>query len=220
MRGPTSRTLRRGPPTPCALRPMRKLFPSRCSTASPVPQDRGLLRGRGAHAGAGPAGPHHAARDRAHQPVHGPLHGALRLHAGGMAFRALSGRASPRLARCRQRGGARHRRRPFRALPALQGPRPDRRRRGARRGLQAGGPRALPGPRHGRCARQPGKAPGDPGVGHAVDREPRQCPIGPLRLRAFARSLLRRQAPDVETIDLRQHPPERENGSRRCWSRP
>jgi hypothetical protein len=24
----------------------------------------------------------------------------------------------------------------------------------------------------------------------------------------------------VETIDLRQHPPERENGSRRCWSRP
>ena len=53
---------------------------------------------------------------------------------------------------------ARGRRRPLGAVPALHRSRPDRGRRGARRRLQAGGPRALPGARHGRGARQPGQA--------------------------------------------------------------
>ena len=43
----------------------------------------------------GPSGAHHAARDRAHQPVHGPLHGTLRLRAGRVAFRALLARSAP-----------------------------------------------------------------------------------------------------------------------------
>ena len=41
--------------------------------------------------GEGAAGADHAARDRAHQPVHGPLHRALRLPAGRMAFGAVVG---------------------------------------------------------------------------------------------------------------------------------
>ena len=67
------------------------------------------------------------------------------------------------------------RRRAIGAFSALPGSRPDRRRRGARRRLQAGRPRALSGARHGRRARQPRQVPGRAGVGDAVDREPRQC---------------------------------------------
>ena len=153
-------------------------------------QDRGLFRGGRAHAGVGAAGAHHAARDRAHQPVHGPLHGALRLRAGRMAFGALLARARARLARGRQRRGPRRGRRALGAVPALPGPRPDRGRRGARRRLQAGRPRALPGARHGRGARQSRQVPGDPLVGHALDREPRQRAHRPLPQRRAARALL------------------------------
>ena len=95
-------------------------------------QDRGLLRGGGAHARAGAAGAHHAAGDRAHRPVHAPLRGALRLRAGRMAFGAVGPGARARLARGRDGRGARRRRCPLGAVPALQGARPHRRRRGAR----------------------------------------------------------------------------------------
>ena len=157
-------------------------------------QDGSLLRGGGTHAGAGPSGAHHAARDRAHQPVHGPLHRTLRLRAGRVAFRALLARARAGLARRGDGRSPRRGRRPLCAVPALQRARPHRRRRRARRRLQAGRPRALPGARHGGGARQPRQVPGDPVVGHAVHRESRQCPHRPLPQRDPARPLFRRRA--------------------------
>ena len=82
--------------------------------------------------------------------------------------------ARARLAGGGDRRGARRGRRALGAVPALPGSRPDHRRRGARPGLQAGGPRPLSGARHGGGARQPRQDPGHAGVGDAVDREPRQ----------------------------------------------
>ena len=91
--------------------------------------------------------------------------------AGRMALGAVGPGARPRLARGGDGRGARRRRRPLGAVPAVQRSRPHRRRRGARRRLQAGGPRALPGARHGGGARQPRQVPGGPRLGDAVDRE-------------------------------------------------
>ena len=61
--------------------------------------------------------------------------------------------APPRLARHRQRRREGHRRRALGAVPALPQARPDRRRRGARAELQAGGRSPVPRPRHGGDAR-------------------------------------------------------------------
>ena len=124
---------------------------------------------------------------------------------------ALSlGRARPRLARRRQRGGARRGRRPLRAVPALQGPRPDRRRRGARRRLQAGGPRALPG-----AATWPWCAAAWPSSPSSWPRPRRRsrATSTPAPAATATSQLPGRysgaELPEVETIDLRQHPPER-----------
>ncbi len=132
-------------------------------------QDGGLLRGRRTDAARRPPGADHAARDRADQPVHGPLCGALRREPGRMALGALAARAGPRLAGNGDGGSARRRRRALRAIPALQGARPHRRRRGARSRLQAGRSRPLPGARPLRGARLPRTVPSHPFVGDAVN---------------------------------------------------
>ena len=64
-----------------------------------------------------------------------------------------AGRAPRHLAGRRRRPGAGRRRRPLGAVPAVPRARPDRRRRGARPLLQAGGRGLLPGARHGGAAR-------------------------------------------------------------------
>ena len=69
---------------------------------------------------------------------------------------------------------ARRRRRAFGAVPAVQGTRPDHRRRGARPRLQAGRPRLLPCARHGGGARPHRRLPGRARLGDAVGRKPRQ----------------------------------------------
>ena len=185
-------------------------------------QDRGLFRGGRAHAASGAAGADHAARDRAHQPVHATASPA-RFGCPPVEWHsALSAaRARPRLARRGNGRGARRRRRPLGAVPALQGARPHRRRRGARRRLQAGGPRALPGARHGRGARQPRQLPGRALLGDAVDREPRQCPHRPLSPRGAAGALLGRRA--ARRDGHRSAPairPSAASGCRRRSSRP
>ena len=75
-----------------------------------------------------------------------------------------------------------------------------------------------------------GRLPGRPGLGHAVDREPRQRPHRPLRhVHAAGPLSPAPQLPDVTAIDLRQHPPEQGQvavaGARRGrrprrWQRP
>ena len=82
--------------TPCALRSTRGLLRHAPRWRHRLRQDGGLFRGRGPHAGAGPAGADHAAGNRADQPVHGPLRRPLRL-------------------RCRSNGTPRSRRRSARA---------------------------------------------------------------------------------------------------------
>ena len=72
---------------------------------------------------------------------------------------------------------ARRGRRAVGAVPAVPGARADRRRRGARPRLQAGGPRLLQCPRHGGGARPHRRLPGRAGLGDAVDRKPGQRAI-------------------------------------------
>ena len=71
-------------------------------------------------------------------------------------------------------------RRALGAVPAVPRARPDRRRRGARPRLQAGGRRLLPRARHGGGARASRRLPGRAGLGDAVGREPRQRRSRPL----------------------------------------
>ena len=88
--------------------------------------------------------------------------------------------------------------------------RPDRRRRGARPRLQAGGSRLLQRPRHGGGARPHRRLSGGAGLGDAVDRKPRQRRAGPLRARRAAGALCRRGAcPTSSAIDMRRAPPAR-----------
>ena len=89
-------------------------------------------------------------------------------------------------------GGVRgRRRRALGAVPAVRGSRPDRRRRGARPRLQAGGPRLLQRPRHGGGARPYRRLPGGAGFGDAVGRKPGQCRAGPLQQRGAVGALRR-----------------------------
>ena len=95
-------------------------------------------------------------------------------------------RAPRHLAGRRRRPGARRRRRPLGAVPAVSRARADHRRRGARPLLQAGGRGHLPGPRHGGAARLAGRHPDRPGLGHPVARNRRQCRARPLPARRVA----------------------------------
>ena len=86
----------------------------------------------------------------------------------------------------------------------------DRRRRGARPRLQAGGWRHLPCPRHGGGARPSRRLPGRPLLGDAVGRVARQCRRRPLPPHRPLRPLRRGAGfPRSRAIDLRKHPPER-----------
>ena len=73
-------------------------------------------------------------------------------------------------------------------------PRPDRRRRGARRLVQAGGRRHLSRPRHGGGARPAGRHPGGAGLGDAVAGDDGQRPRRPLPRAVPARPPRRRTA--------------------------
>ena len=92
----------------------------------------------------------------------------------------------------RQRRSGGHGRRPLGPVPALPEPRPDRRRRGARAELQAGGRRPVSRPRHGGDARQVRGHSGDPVDGDAADREPAHGRARPLS-RGLAAAALRRR---------------------------
>ena len=85
----------------------------------------------------------------------------------------------------------RRRRRALGAVPAVPRTRPDRRRRGARPRLQAGGSRLLQRARHGGGARPHRRLPGRARLGDAVDRKPGQRAAGPLRPRRAAGALCR-----------------------------
>src|SRR3569623_872630 len=74
------------------------------------------------------------------------------------------------------------------AVLAVQKAQPDRRRRGARRLLQAGGGLHLPRPRPGRGARQDRGRRGDPGLGHALAGNPEERRAGPLSVAAALRA--------------------------------
>jgi hypothetical protein len=106
---------------PARCRRCCELFGDAARWRHRIRQDRGLLRSRGAHAGARAAGAYHAAGDCAHQPIHGPLCRALWLCARGMALRALARRTRPRLARDGQRPSACGGGGSLRSLPALSG---------------------------------------------------------------------------------------------------
>ena len=111
-----------------------------------------------------------------------------------MAFRPAAQDARKSLAASGGRRRARRCRRALGAVPAVQGTWPDRRRRGARPRLQAGGPRLLQCARHGGGARPYRRLSGGAGVGDAVGRKPGQCEPGPLRQgRAFRRASPRRR---------------------------
>ncbi len=99
------------------------------------------------------------ARDLAHPPGGGAGASALRRRRRCPAQPALRRRALGRVAAHRARRGAHRRRRPLRGLRAAAPARPDHRRRGARRLVQAGRRRPLPRPRRGGDARQAGGVP-------------------------------------------------------------
>ena len=171
-------------------------------------QDRGLSRRRRARARArsdrpGAGAP---ARDRAHPGGDRSLRGPLRRPPGRVAFRLPAAGAAPGLGG----GGAEplphRRRRPLGAVPALRQPQADRRRRGARLLVQAGGrlhlPRARPrrGARQDRgCARRP--VVGDALARDAVERRERPLPLAqarrPPRLGAPAQGRADRHARDA-----------------------
>ena len=96
-----------------------------------------------------------------------------------------------------------------RSVAPLPGAGPDRGGRGARRRLQAGGRRGLPRPRHGGGPRPARGLPLRAGLGDALAGDGGQCAERPLRLRALAGPPRRRALPAVETVDLRETPPER-----------
>ena len=92
----------------------------------------------------------------------------------------------------RQRRGQGHRRRTLGPVPALREPRPDRRRRGARAELQAGGRRPVPRPRRRGDAREVRGHSGHPLLRDARDRDPAHGRDRPLS-RGDAKPSLRRR---------------------------
>ena len=97
----------------------------------------------------------------------------------------------------------------------------DRRRRGARRLVQAGGRRPLPRPRHGRAARLDRGRRRRPRLGDAVARVLGQRRRRQIRPARPARALRRRPAAgDARHRPARARRPTRAAGSRRRWPRP
>ena len=91
-------------------------------------QDGSLFRGRCAHARGRRAGPHHASRDCADEPVSGTLRAPLRLSPRRVAFGLEPGGTRPHLERRCARRRALRRRRAFSALLAVLSAWLDRRR--------------------------------------------------------------------------------------------
>ena len=132
-----------------------------------------------------------------------------------------SAERAQRLARRRHRGSARGGRRALGAVPALQGARPHRRRRGARHRLQAGGSRPLPGPRHGGGARAAWAslpvvlASATPSIeSHVNARTGRYAQVD---CRGATPAPSCRRCRPSTCASTR---PSAASGSRRCWSRP
>ena len=183
----------------------RRLFDHAAQGRHRLGQDRGLSRGgrRGARAAAArrwcccprsrcPSSSSTGSR-RASAPARPNGIPASRRPRRRRAWRAVGERR-------RAAGG----RRALGAVPAVPRPRPHRRRRGARRLLQAGGRRALPRPRHGGAARLDRGRGGGARLGHAVARE-----LGQRRRRASTRGSTCPSAsasamlPEMRAIDLR-----------------
>ena len=133
-------------------------------------EDRGVLPRRGGRPGPGPRGVDPDPGDRAHAISRARGGGAVRAHGGGAPQRPV-GRRAPRpvVADPGARDPRRHRR-AVRDLRAGGRSRSHRRGRGARGLVQAGREPALPRPRRGRDAGNPGGDPGDPRLRHAVGR--------------------------------------------------
>ncbi len=106
---------------------------------------------------------------------------AVRLRAGCLALRPAGPHPPHHLAGGRRRRGSGRGGRPFRLVPAVPRSRPDRRGRGTRDRLQAGGRRRLSRPRHGDRARPAVRRPGGAGLRHAEPGDARQCRGRPLR---------------------------------------
>ena len=142
-------------------------------------QDRGLpacdrARGRAGFAGARPR-----PRDRPDPAARGAVHRALPGAARGAALLAHRPGAAARLARGAQRRGARRDRHALGGVRAARTTRPHRRRRGARRVIQAAGRLSLFGARPCIDPRAAAVDPGGARLGDAVAREPRAGPRRP-----------------------------------------
>ena len=181
-------------------------------------QDRGLFRGGGRGLARRPARARAAARDRALGAVARPVRAPLRHAAGGLALGTDRGAAAAHLAADRRGRDRRRGRRPLRPVPAADRPRPDRRRRGARRQLQAGGERPLPRPRHGAGPRPARGLRRGPGLGHAVAGDRRSRPAssaaGRRREPGWRHVALPARhggaaMPEVRLVDLRRDRPPR-----------
>ncbi len=175
-----------------------------------IGQDRSLFRGNRGGNRRRPADDRFASRDRADRAVPDALRPALRMRAGRLAFGVAHLAAPPGVAGHRQRRGSGHGRRALGPVPALSEPRPDRRRRGARDQLQAGGRRPLSRARRRGDAGQVRGMPGGPRLGHSGDRDAppgRARPLrgaqaaGPLRPRRASR--YRGDRPDQGTARSR-----------------
>ena len=111
-------------------------------------QDRGLFRSGSRRPCARPSSAGAAAGDRAYRRLAAALRDPVRRAAAPLAFRRHGRAPQGNLARGLHRQGPCRGRGPFGALPALFRSWPDRRRRGARRQLQAGRRGDLQRPRH------------------------------------------------------------------------
>jgi len=153
-------------------------------------QDRGLSGGGGADAEgrSGGADPDPAARDRPHPGPDRPHHRPLRRRPGGMALRGRPAAPAPGVGGCGRRPLQHRGRGPLGPVPALRQPAARRRRRGARRFVQAGRRAGLSRPRPGRGAGADRGGDGGAGLGDAVAGDALERASGPLRLAQAGRA--------------------------------
>ena len=154
-------------------------------------QDRDLPARRCDRAGAGARRDRARAGDRAHAADRRALRRTLRRHRRGAALPAAPGRALRGVAAPARGRGTGLRRPPLGRVRADRGSRPDRRRRGARRLLQARGRPPLRRPRRRRRARQALRGAAAAGQRHAPAGErprgaPAAAPARPRRRPAAA----------------------------------